>query len=130
MIMEKARELGLALSESPEFLLMLRSRSAMDADQEVTGMIDAYNEKQGTILELLETSDADGEVIQGLSAEMDEIQSKLMASPVFITAMGAQSAFQQLMNRVNREIGACLGMSDGEPSACSGSCSTCNGCTH
>ena len=40
MILEKARELGIALSESQEFQAMLSAREAFDANEAVTKMLE------------------------------------------------------------------------------------------
>lgn len=131
MIIEKARALGLALSESEEFRNMIQARGVMDEDAAISDSLAEYNRKQQTILEMLESSNADTETIQALSADMDRIQSQLMENAVFTRAMETQSAFQQLMNMVNHEIGVCIGVADEDgDGACTGSCSTCGGCKH
>lgn len=131
MIIEKARELGFALSESEEFRSMMQARSAMEEDAAVSQSIAEYNQKQQTILEMLESSNSDTETIQAMSADMDRIQSALMENALFARAMETQNAFQQLMNMVNHEIGVCIGVADeDDDGGCTGSCSTCGGCKH
>ena len=43
MILEKARELGIALSESDEFINMTRTREAMEADTQLMDELNEYN---------------------------------------------------------------------------------------
>lgn len=134
MIIEKARELGLAISESPEFVSMLEARKKVDGDPVISGMIAQYSDLQKTITEMLEASDIDAQAIRSMTAQMEQIQGTLLSEPVFTNAMTTQNAFQQLMERVNAEIGACISAPvRDEASAeqgCSGCCSACGGCKH
>ena len=109
MIIEKARELGLALSESPEFISMLQARREVDGDPAISSMIAQYTELQKAISEMLESTDIDDQAIRAMSSQMEDIQSTLLSSAIFTKAMATQNAFQQLMERVNAEIGACIG---------------------
>ncbi|MBS7387004.1 MAG: YlbF family regulator, partial [Eubacteriales bacterium] len=63
---------------------------------------------------------------------IDDIQTELVENPVFEEMMEAQHCFANLMNEVNRTIGAYIGMNTEENSSsgCSGNCSGCSGCVH
>ena len=132
MIIEKARELGLALSESEEFRQMLRARAAFDADEIVSGKFNEYNAKQEEIVSLLEQSDADSSRVSAMSDDLERLQKELLGDPVFSGLISAQNDFQQLMQRVNKTIGACIGMEEEEEeeSGCSGNCASCHSCHH
>ncbi len=131
MIIEKARELGIALSESEEFLRMNRARAAMEADATLMSALDEYNQKQNDIMELM-SGDADVSEIQGMSADLERLHDMLTSSELFTAMLEAQNGFQALMKRVNRAIGLCVGMEieeDGD-SACGSDCAHCAGCKH
>ncbi|MEA5059281.1 hypothetical protein SDC9_167440 [bioreactor metagenome] len=135
MIIEKAQELGLALSESMEFRRMLEAKAAMDANQCIQQMMQNYTGKRDDIVQLMEAEGSEKDEMMELSRQMDEIQSALMTDPVFIEMMEAQQAFQSLMQQVNETIAACIGMDDpdgdvSEESCCTGSCASCAGCKH
>ncbi len=133
MIIEKARELGLAISESPEFVSMLEARRIVDGDPLISGMIGQYSDMQKNITEMLEASDIDAQAIRSMTAQMEEIQGTLLSTPAFVKAMETQNDFQRLMGRVNAEIGACIGAPappEEAESGCSGCCSACSGCKH
>ena len=67
MILEKARELGIALSESDEFINMTRTREAMEADTQLMDELNEYNAMQESIARLL-TMDGDNQAeIQQMS---------------------------------------------------------------
>lgn len=131
MVMDKARELGIALSETEEFLRMTAAREAMEADNAVTDMINEYQSKQEQIVDILSETDPDRELVVALTADVERIQAALFCNDVFSELMDAQNDFQQLMGKVNAVIGSCIGV---EPPAaeggCSGSCASCSGCKH
>jgi len=129
MILDKARELGIALSESEEFLRFQAARTVMDMNEGVTAALQEYREKQGQLVETLSTDSPDRLLIASLSRDVETLQEQLLANPVFSEAMEAQNAFQQLMSQVNREIAACIGAeSSSGVSGCGGNCESCRGC--
>ena len=133
MVIDKARELGLALSESPEFQRMLRARAAIEENETLTNTIALLQEKQDLIADrLAEGEDSDCRIdLATLSNEIDDIQRDLMESEPFVEMLEAQHEFENLMQRVNREIAACIGADFNENStACSGDCGGCGGCMH
>lgn len=128
MILDKARELGIALSESAEFLRMQHAREIMDANEAVVAVLDEYKTKQDELVDLLSGEDPDRLVVAGLSRDVETLQEQLLENPVFAEAMAAQSAFQLLMNQVNGEIAACIGAQTGRSGCGGGSCEGCKGC--
>lgn len=135
MIIEKAQELGLALSESAEFCRMMEAKAAMDKNEPIQHMMRDYTQKREDIVSLMEGAEADKGEMMDLSRQMDEIQNALVTHPVFVEMMEAQQGFQALMQQVNRTIAACIGMEDpdlgeAQEGGCSGSCASCAGCKH
>ena len=127
MILEKARDLGLALSESQEFLRMQSARAVLDANETVTSTLGDYQQKQEQLMDLLSSDNPDRLQVAALSHDVETLQEQLLSNPVFSEAMEAQNAFSQLMAQVNREISACIGVQQSEE-GCGGSCSGCSGC--
>lgn len=127
MILEKARDLGLALSESQEFSRMQSARALLDANEAVTSTLQDYQQKQEQLLDLLSGDNPDRLQVAALSRDVETLQEQLLSNPVFSEAMEAQNAFSQLMAQVNREISACIGVQQSE-GGCGGSCSGCSGC--
>ena len=128
MILEKARELGIALSESQEFQAMLSAREAFDANEAVTKMLEEYQNKQQQIMDMLSGDNLDRAAVTALSSDVEALQTQLTENPLFAAVMQAQNEFQNLMNQVNREIGRCIGMAEEEETieaSCSGSCAGC-----
>jgi cell fate (sporulation/competence/biofilm development) regulator YlbF (YheA/YmcA/DUF963 family) len=130
MIIEKARELGIALSESEEFVAMNEAQRAMERDESLMENLASFNEKQSRIMELMSSEDGAQAEISMLSTEMEALRTSLIENETFVKMLETQGAFQALMKRVNRAIGACIGadMEDEENGGCGGGCSGCRGC--
>ena len=63
MVIEKARELGIALSESQEFRRMLQARAAIEENETLANTINLLQEKQRMIADLLaEGGDSDNRI--------------------------------------------------------------------
>ncbi|MBR5292746.1 MAG: YlbF family regulator [Clostridia bacterium] len=133
MIKEKATELGLALSNSEEFKRVQQAKAAMDSDPHVQGLMEQYTKKQEQMVNMLENQDNDGMTVSAIAKEIEDIQSELMADPVFIEMMESQNQFANVMNEVNKVISAYINLGEEEESrssGCSGDCSGCSGCMH
>lgn len=134
MIIEKAQELGLALSQSAEFCRMMEAKAAMDKSEPIQHLMQDYTKKREDIVSLMEEAEADKSEMMELSRQLDEIQSALMTHPIFMEMMEAQRGFQALMQQVNNTIAVCIGLDEPEmdvaQGGCSGSCSSCAGCKH
>lgn len=131
MILDKARELGMALSESEEFSRVVAAREAVDGNEGVRTLLDEYQSAQDRMVEVLSDANMSKQEVGALTKKTQEIENLLLANPLFSELLDAQTEFQKLMRQVNREIGACIGMETADPddmSSCSGSCATCGGC--
>ncbi|MDR0840905.1 MAG: YlbF family regulator [Christensenellaceae bacterium] len=135
MIIEKAQELGIALSESIEFQGMLAAKAKVDANAGISNMMREYTELRDSIVTLMEDAEADKGTMLDIGRQMDEIQAALMGNAAFTELLAAQQCFQNLMRQVNQTIAACIGMEDPDmdtpEGGCSaGSCASCSGCKH
>ncbi len=130
MIIEKAKELGIALSESEEFRAMNEAQCAMETDKDLMGKINEFNHKQSRIMELLGADEGDQAQINALSAQLEALRTELVENEAFVKMLETQSTFQALMQRVNRAIGMCIGadVEENEETGCGGQCSGCSGC--
>ena len=131
MIIDKARELGIALSETPEFQAMIQAQKLLEEDVAVSALMAELQNTKSEIIDMMTQEDADATLMQAGSSRMEEIKEQLLNSPVFKDAVKAQDEFQKLMDIVNREIGACIGVPmDDDDEACTGDCHRCGGCKH
>lgn len=138
MIIEKARELGIAISESEEFINMTRTREAMEADEQLMANLNEYNAMQQSIMDIMSSDTDNTQAVQDMSRDIERLHDELLANETFHAMLEAQARFQQLMKQVNRVIGLCIGAEEhNEPDSdkeeeggCNGCCSHCTGCTH
>ncbi len=130
MIIEKAKELGIALSESDEFRAMNDAQRAMEEDEALMAKLSDFNEKQNRMMELLSADEGDQAQVSLLSAQMEALRTQLIEDDTFVKMLETQTVFQALMKRVNRAIGLCIGaeIEDEEEAGCGGNCSGCHGC--
>ena len=133
MVLEKAHELGQALSESKEFNEMIRIRSELEMDIELQKAITGFSDTQQALMTVLSDPDADQLETQRLSSDLERMQDELMANTLFSAMLNAQTAFETLMKQVNGVIGSYIGggESDDDCGGCGGGCShDCGGCKH
>lgn len=109
MIIEKARELGIAISESEEFINMTRTREAMEADEQLMANLNEYNAMQQSIMDIMSSDTDNTQAVQDMSRDIERLHDELLANEAFHAMLEAQARFQQLMKQVNRVIGLCIG---------------------
>ena len=96
MILEKARELGIALSESDEFINMTRTREAMEADTQLMDELNEYNAMQESIARLL-TMDGDNQAeIQQMSRDIERLHDELIANENSAPCLKHRQSFSSL----------------------------------
>ena len=126
MILDKARDLGISLSQSPEFIRMQSARALLDKSEDVSSALNEYKQKQEELLELLSTESPNRIFVASLSRDAEALRTQLLDNPIFTEVLEAQDDLEKLMRQVNKEISACIGTLN--ESNCSGTCSDCKGC--
>ena len=127
---DKARELGVALANSPEFMRLSEARERVDANAAVTDLIQEFRNKESEIVSMMEEDDVDREGVVILTSDIERIKEQLLTNQLFTELVEAQQVFSNLLSAVNREINVCIGIEEPEETACSGSCDGCRGCAH
>lgn len=134
MVIEKARELGMALNESAEFQRMAKARASIDADAELHALLEKFNQKQYEMMNRLSEDNMDEDDatdVHAASLDLERMQKELLDSAKFGEMLAAQSEFIALMKKVNNIIGLCVGIEPtDEIESCGGDCSGCSGCKH
>ena len=127
---DKARELGVALANSPEFMRLSEARERVDANAAVTDLIQEFRNKESEIVSMMEEDDVDREGVVILTSDIERIKEQLLTNQLFTELVEAQQAFSNLLSAVNREINVCIGIEEPVETACSGSCDGCRGCAN
>lgn len=132
--MDKARELGVALANSPEYTRLTRARERVDENRAVSGLIQEFQDKERQIVTMMEQDDVDREVAVMLTGDIERIKAQLLSNDLFSELIESQRAFSELLGAVNREINACIGVVEPEEdvvtASCNGACENCSGCSH
>ena len=126
-MLEKARELGLALAATPEFIRMKRAQAEVEQDAALNALITELQQKRTQLVDALGAEDVDGALALSLSGDIERLSGQLQENPQFVELMESEADFQSLINAVDDEINACIGVNKRE---CSGSCDSCSGCRH
>jgi cell fate (sporulation/competence/biofilm development) regulator YlbF (YheA/YmcA/DUF963 family) len=129
-VIELARELGLALAQSAEFVRMKTAQSAVEKDDAVTVLLKELNEKRDRLVAVLAEDETDNLEALRLTDDIDRLEGQLQENPLFVELMSAQAAFSSVLSAINDEINACIGGDTSGSASCSGGCESCGGCKH
>lgn len=127
-MLELARELGLALANSPEFINMKQAQGAFESSEAIQALMNELNEKRDRLIRLLADDSVDDLEAVSLTNDIDRLEEQLRESPLYEELVAAQGSFSTVLNAVNEEINACIGGSSS--SSCGGDCGSCGGCKH
>lgn len=130
-VLDKAKDLGLALCQSQEYARMHTAQMALESDEPLCRCLAEFQNKQTELMELLQKEEgSDRLLVAALSRDVESLQAQLLDNPIFSAAVDAQNSFSELMEAVNREIATCIGISSESNASCGGSCGGCSGCGH
>jgi cell fate (sporulation/competence/biofilm development) regulator YlbF (YheA/YmcA/DUF963 family) len=129
-MIELARELGLALANSSEFICMKQAQSAFEQNEAIGALMSELNEKRERLISILSDEDGNDMEAVSLTNDIDRLEEQLKESPLYGTLISAQAAFSTVLTAVNDEINACIGAETSASSGCSGDCGGCGGCKH
>lgn len=126
-LIEQARELGVALANSNEFIRMRQAQSAVTQSESVSGLITELGDKRARLVDLFEQDGQPGMDALALTNDIERLQGQLTENPLFSELVASESAFSALITAIDDEINACIGQ---QKSGCSGECGSCGGCRH
>lgn len=127
-MIELARELGLALANSAEFINMKQAQAAFESNEAVSELMRELEEKSVRLIQVSSEDEIDNIEAVSLTDDIDRLKAQIRECPLYEQLVSAQNAFSIVLNAVNEEINACIG---GESaSGCEGDCSACGSCRH
>lgn len=129
-MIELARELGLALANSCEFVQMKQAQSDFENNEAIAKLMQELNDKRDRLISILASDEGDDLEAVSLTNDIDRLEAQLRESPLYSELVAAQSAFSAVLTAVNDEINACIGAETSDNSACNGDCGGCGGCKH
>ena len=126
-VIEKAKELAGVIAQSPEYITMRATEDAAGQDETLTALFAQYDEIHRQVEEVTLQADPDFSRMDALTRELDDVQQKIKAQPMYQALQSARKAFSAMMAQVNAELSAVLNPG-GSQGGCSGNCSSCSGC--
>lgn len=129
-IIEKARELGTLIVESPEYIRMQAAEEAAMADSVAATAVSAYLELQQEMQSMMESPNPDREALNEKTHALQNANAQIQAYDSVREMTAARQGFEGLMGQVNAVLRFVItGETEPEDSACSGSCAGCAGCS-
>jgi cell fate (sporulation/competence/biofilm development) regulator YlbF (YheA/YmcA/DUF963 family) len=129
-VIELARELGLALANSAEFIRMKNAQNAVEQNEGINAALTELREKRERLVNILAEEETDNLEALRLTNDIDRLEGQLQDNPLFLELLEAQAAFSTVLRTINDEINACIGGETSESASCEGDCGSCGGCKH
>jgi cell fate (sporulation/competence/biofilm development) regulator YlbF (YheA/YmcA/DUF963 family) len=129
-VIELARELGLALANSAEFIRMKNAQNAVEQNEGINAALTELREKRERLVNILAEEETDNLEALRLTNDIDRLEGQLQDNPLFLELLEAQAAFSTVRRTINDEINACIGGETSESASCEGDCGSCGGCKH
>ncbi len=121
-IIEKAHDLGNALSESDEAVILHAAEMNLEQDLEAQALITDFQSRHKKIQE---AEQANKEVSDEEWNEFNRIQDKMKENKTIVAYFAAMQRFQQLLQDANAEINKVLTGGACSPSECDSCSSDC-----
>ncbi len=132
-VIEMTRELGKAIQQDDRYTAYMLAKQANDNDKELQELIDRFDSKRSELNVAMSAEDKDTDLIKELDADIKSTYSKIMNNKNMIVFSSVQSSLEALITEINQIITMCANGEDPEtcqpPQGCTGSCSTCGGCS-
>lgn len=125
-VLDKARELAIAMTESEEYLAYKEAESIQLSDQEACKMLADYRVTQDALAKRAAADGVTKEELEAIQAEAQASFDSLLQNVSIKNYLEAQNRFTSLVSQVNNIISYFVsGQANG---GCSGNCASCGGC--
>ena len=108
-VIDQARELGISLASSPEFMRMKQAQAALTEDETVSNLLEELNQKKQELIVSLSEDSPNTFAAVSLSNDIDRLSGQLKENPIFSELVDSENAFSTLIMAVDAEINACIG---------------------
>ena len=130
-VMTAVRQLGAAIQEDEAYARFHKVIKENDENKELQEKIGEFNILRMNLDNELSLEEKDEAKIKEMNEKLRALYGEVMAHPAMVAYNEAKQGLDKLLNDVNNIITMCVQGADPatcEPSACTGSCSTCGGC--
>ena len=128
-VIEKAKELGLAIMDDPRCKRLQAAKAANDTDPELQDMIGEFNLKKMQLNNEF-NKDPEQQSKEGLSKienELKEVYAKIMANKAMIEFTEAKKEMDEMVGHINSIIQVSIS-GEVDEGGCAGNCASCSGC--
>lgn len=128
-----ARDLGKALQEDTRYINYNILKDKADNDEELQQLIQEFNLSRVQLNTEMSKDDKDGDKLQELDQKIKDTYNKIITNENMSAFNKSQDEMNALLGAINMIITASANGEDPETcstvQSCSGSCSTCGGCS-
>ncbi len=134
-VIELTRELGKAIQADERYLKLISAKEANDNDSELNALIGKLNLIQMSYQQAQESGNADEDKLSEYDKEFRDVYGEVMLNPNMKVYEEARQDVDDLMNYIVQILSLCVNGEDPaicQPQTeegCTGSCSTCGGCS-
>lgn len=126
-IFEKAKELSDLIAFSDEKKNAQEASRMLMEDKEATELINGYNEKREAKLAEYKDKQPTPDEVEKINEYLQTEFNKIMENAVIREYVKASRLFEMMLTQMDNIIKQGVSVDEG---GCSGSCSTCSGCSH
>ncbi len=126
-IFEKAKELSDLIAFSDEKKNAQEASRMLMEDKEATELINGYNEKREAKLAEYKEKQPTPDEVEKINEYLQTEFNKIMENAVIREYVKASRLFEMMLTQMDNIIKQGVSVDEG---GCSGSCSTCSGCSH
>ncbi len=133
-IIKMARELGKEIQKDPRYTAYNNAQAKADADTELQDLIGKFNLKKIDLQNEIQNPDKTQESLRAIDAVLKDLYAKIMENDNMVAYNVAKREMDNMLNFVQEIITAAANGEDPDTveentSSCTGSCSTCGGCS-
>lgn len=129
---ELFKKAAAAMQTDPRLLALTTAQKACDEDQILQELIGQFNLLRIDLNEEIGKSERDNQKIAELNEKVGKVYQEIMETPAMVAYNEAKTAVEGMINHINAIVNTAVEGGDPmlveEPSACTGSCSSCSGC--
>lgn len=133
-IIKMARELGKEIQKDPRYTAYQTAQATADADAELQDLIGKFNLKKIDLQNEIQNPDKTQESLRAIDAVLKDLYAKIMENDNMVAYNVAKREMDNMLSFVQEIITAAANGEDPDTveentSSCTGSCSTCGGCS-
>lgn len=130
-LIEKTRELGVAIQDTDEFTAFIVAKTAADKSEKLQDKLGQFNLKKLDLNRAIIADEKDNEKIAALNAEVKTLYEEIVSDPLMIAYSTTKDELDGVVRFMMQIIeGSANGENpyEIEEQTCGGDCSACGGC--